>query len=390
AVEEEVLEEELVEEEAVEEEVLEEELVEEEAVEEEVLEEELVEEEAVEEEVLEEELVEEGVLEGAPDEASVELLGGPTEGEVLFQGAPDDVLGAPVTDIFGPPADAGLLGPAPDVLGATPRVEAKEPPPVPKQDEDYQKRLTDAFKALQSSGQVAAGLVPRTSAANEKRRVVRLKCHHKVEGLSGDTTLAAVVTDIGLGGVRLALPQRVEMGQEISVRSLEMQDTKVKLEVHARVVWCKPNPETGTIEAGLQFQEDPEVLGGSWVSALLHQLGAEQRHFEGRKHIRALAGLDASVQLPDASTLHGKVQDLGLGGGQLLSEQPLPPQTPLKLQVGPYGEYDPLNLTAEVLNSRYDDEKKLWAHSLKFVKTPPAQLKLLGRYVVDLLKDAAG
>ena len=38
----------------------------------------------------------------------------------------------------------------------------------------------------------------------------------------------------------------------------------------------------------------------------------------------------------------------------------------------------------------FDDEKKLWAQSLKFVKTPPAQLKLLGRYVVDLLKESAG
>ncbi len=298
-----------------------------------------------------------------------------------------ELLGAATDD-----AGTQLLGAAPDsteLLGAPVLVEAEltpPPPPAPveKPSGDFQRRMTEAFKALQSAGQVAGAVKP--GGPNEKRRVVRLKCSHRVQVRLEDRIVDAMVSDIGLGGLRLVLTESIEGGTMVALTSMELDAQEVK----SKIVWCKPNVDLDIHEAGVQFQEDPELLGQSWVSSLLHTLGAEQRVFEGRKHIRALAGLVASAEISDGRLVEGSIQDLGLGGGQLMTEQPLPPQTSMKLQIGPYGDYDPLKLNAEVLNSRFDDEKKLWAQSLKFVKTPPAQLKLLGRYVVDLLKESAG
>ena len=82
----------------------------------------------------------------------------------------------------------------------------------------------------------------------------------------------------------------------------------------------------------------------------------------------------------------GTALDIGLGGALLAVDRPLSPTTRFTLHMGPLGNHDKLELSCEVISSRHDEGGAGWTHSAKFVEISTTQTKLLGKYVVDLLK----
>ena len=45
-------------------------------------------------------------------------------------------------------------------------------------------------------------------------------------------------------------------------------------------------------------------------------------------------------------------------------------------------------MRCEVIHSRFEEDGTGWTHSVKFIEMSTSQTKLLGKYVVDLLKSA--
>jgi c-di-GMP-binding flagellar brake protein YcgR len=141
-------------------------------------------------------------------------------------------------------------------------------------------------------------------------------------------------------------------------------------------------------DIGLQFEESPETLGRSWVITVLNKIGMQSKVFNQRKFTRAVANLPVEIEMPTKEIVQGTALDIGLGGALIATERPFTPTTRFNIAVGPLGNHEKLKIRAEVIQSRHDEEKGHWGQSVKFIEMGPNQTKLLGKYVVDLLKTS--
>ena len=138
------------------------------------------------------------------------------------------------------------------------------------------------------------------------------------------------------------------------------------------------------MEAGLQFSESPENLGRSWVVSLLNKVGMQSKVFNQRKFTRAEANLQVELRLEDGGVTAATCLDLGLGGALVACPDDLG-EKPFKLAIESFGIHEGLEVSCEVLQARPDDQHG-FTYSVRFVELSANQTKLLGRYVVDLLK----
>ena len=225
------------------------------------------------------------------------------------------------------------------------------------------------------------------ASAQERRRLVRLACSYDTSAYLEGRPVNVKLVDISLGGGKLQGPaSNFQRGQLIQV-SNPLPEARVNEPVTARIVWIRPSrDEEGRFDIGLQFEESPEVLGKSWVITVLNKIGMQSKVFNQRKYTRAAANLPIEIDLKTKERTPGTALDIGLGGALLAVDRPLSPTTRFTLHMGPLGNHDKLELSCEVISSRHDEGGAGWTHSAKFVEISTTQTKLLGKYVVDLLK----
>lgn len=225
------------------------------------------------------------------------------------------------------------------------------------------------------------------ASAQERRRLVRLACSYDTSAYLEGRPVSVKLVDISLGGGKLQGPaSNFQRGQLIQV-SNPLPEARVKDPVTARIVWLRPSrDEEGKFDIGLQFEESPEVLGKSWVITVLNKIGMQSKVFNQRKYTRAVANLPIEIDLKTKERHPGTALDIGLGGALLAVDRPLSPTTRFTLHMGPLGNHDKLELNCEVISSRHDEAGSGWTHSAKFAEISTTQTKLLGKYVVDLLK----
>ncbi|MBT9585322.1 PilZ domain-containing protein [bacterium] len=224
------------------------------------------------------------------------------------------------------------------------------------------------------------------ASAQERRRLVRLSCSYDTTAYFEGRPAPVKLVDISLGGGKLVGPNSFQRGQLIQV-SNPLPEAKINEPVTARIVWIRPNKdEEGRFDIGLQFEESPEILGKSWVITVLNKIGMQSKVFNQRKYTRAVANLPIEIDLLVKERIPGTALDIGLGGALLAVDRPLSPTTRFNLYMGPLGNHEALELRCEVISSRHDEGGAGWTHSAKFAEISTTQTKLLGRYVVDLLK----
>ncbi|MBS2035533.1 PilZ domain-containing protein [bacterium] len=225
------------------------------------------------------------------------------------------------------------------------------------------------------------------ASAQERRRLVRLACDFDTSAYLEGRPVTVKLVDISLGGGKLRGPQSsFQRGQLIQV-SNPLPEARVNEPVTARIVWMRASrDEEGKYDIGLQFEESPEVLGKSWVITVLNKIGMQSKVFNQRKYTRAVANLPIEIDLKTKERTPGTALDIGLGGALLAVNRPLSPTTRFTLHMGPLGNHAKLELNCEVISSRLDEGGIGWTHSAKFAEISTTQTKLLGKYVVDLLK----
>jgi len=225
------------------------------------------------------------------------------------------------------------------------------------------------------------------ASVQERRRLVRLSCSYDTSAYLEGRPVKVKLVDISLGGGKLLGPaSSFQRGQLIQV-SNPLPEARVNEPVTARIVWIRPSrEEEEQFDIGLQFEESPEVLGKSWVITVLNKIGMQSKVFNQRKYTRAAANLPIEIDLKTKDRYPGTALDIGLGGALVAVDRPLSPTTRFTLHMGPLGNHDKLELSCEVISSRHDQAGIGWTHSAKFAEISTTQTKLLGRYVVDLLK----
>ena len=281
------------------------------------------------------------------------------------EAAPSAELQSPISEAPAEPAGASLES----VISEVAAEEAVSTPPP--------SAVETPAPAFQDGG----------ASAQERRRLVRLACSYDTSAYLEGRPVTVKLVDISLGGGKLQGPQsNFQRGQLIQV-SNPLPEARVNEPVTARIVWMRPSrDEEGKYDIGLQFEESPEVLGKSWVITVLNKIGMQSKVFNQRKYTRAVANLPIEIDLKTKERTPGTALDIGLGGALVAVDRPLSPTTRFTLHMGPLGNHDKLELNCEVISSRHDEGGIGWTHSAKFSEISTTQTKLLGKYVVDLLK----
>jgi hypothetical protein len=70
--------------------------------------------------------------------------------------------------------------------------------------------------------------------------------------------MAAMVTDIGQGGIGLRLKDRLELSEVVNLE-LHLPDVKKLISIEARVLWCRQYTATGDAMVGCEFLRIPPV-----------------------------------------------------------------------------------------------------------------------------------
>ena len=357
-------------------------------------------------------------LTGAPSAellgpAGGELLGAPDtidSPEVLFSGpAQADAIG---DEFFAGPADAAPLGEVEfaqsedageaeefdeddDFIEDLEPIDEPEEPELKAPTKEYRSQILEALRKVQSKDEAQAradvlsvleSAVPEElrQVVSERRRLVRLTCEYDVNCYQGNQIFHATIRDISLGGMKIEVSKQLQQGSQLEISNPHPTEGKPDKRVTAQVRWFRVN-NSGQAEAGLQFVDPPEVLGRSWVVSLLNKVGMQSQVFNQRKYTRAVA--DFGVDIVDANddVYEGRCVDLGLGGALVDSAPGFEEGDEVLFRCLSFGIHGRLEAKSKVVKIK-EMTDDYGTYALEFYDLNAATTKLLGRYVVDLLK----
>ena len=352
-----------------------------------------------------------------------ELLGPPTDGEllgapeaaddadVLFSGPPPDSTIS--DDFFAGPAQAASLGEIEfaqeveddddldefdeddELIEDLDIEDEPEEPVLEAPTKEYRSAILQALRKVQKSDEVKTrqevlsvleSTVPAEmrQVVSERRRLVRLSCEYDVNCYQGNQIFHATIRDISLGGMKIEVTKQLEQGSELEVSNPNPTAGKGDQRVTAQVRWFRVN-NAGKAEAGLQFVDPPEVLGRSWVVSLLNRVGMQSQVFNQRKYTRAVADFPVDVISNDGEVYEGRCVDLGLGGALVDSAPVFEEGDTLLFRCLSFGIHGKLEAKSKVVKVK-EMTDDYGSYALEFYDLDAATTKLLGRYVVDLLK----
>jgi c-di-GMP-binding flagellar brake protein YcgR len=246
--------------------------------------------------------------------------------------------------------------------------------------------MLEKFKQL-LEGALAFFQVRATSKAEERRRLIRLRCDYKVQCVVDQEQFEANILDMGLNGMRLRMNHKLKPGSNVFVYHPTRSDRVENEYVLCMVCWSRKRRDSEELETGLQYADTPGNMRRSWVKFLLKELGFDERAiYTRRKSIRAEASMNGLLTGDDGRELEGTVLNLGAGGALFESEDIFPPSSKIKLRVGPMGSLRVLWLPGIVLHSKRSHEEEPYLTSVRFEDLKAGQVRQLGQYVLHLLK----
>lgn len=152
------------------------------------------------------------------------------------------------------------------------------------------------------------------SLPSQNRRVVRLRCNYPVTCSMLGKRFTAQVIDMGLEGLRLEVPHKVERGQLVALR-YEGPTTCYDYDtVQARIVWARPNPSGEGTLAGVAYINPSPYLERSWIRHLLRVFDLDKLSVHDRRRdVRMPVSLEARVAATETHE-DAWIRDIGLGG----------------------------------------------------------------------------
>lgn len=222
----------------------------------------------------------------------------------------------------------------------------------------------------------------RGVSPNEQRGLIRLRCDYQVQCQSGPSSCAARVVDIGLNGMRLFVDARVEAAAKLRVHAPASFTGPNSESVDCHVRWCRKRRKVEGYEIGVQYDGKRGSMRRSWVKFLLKELGFDERSiFTRRKSVRAHGAIQGKLTSTDGREIGGTVRNLGAGGALFEADESLPGGTSVRLRLGPWRYLQAIELPGTVLAG--GDLQC----AIRFGKLTASQVRRLGNYVLQLLKE---
>ncbi len=271
----------------------------------------------------------------------------------------------------------------------TPRV-------VPAEIQAFQSVMVHAMRLLQDKepprwlGSMVAGLKSfgvDSEKTPDRRRSIRVHSQLAVDFSLGDRSGQAQVVNIGLGGLHLYLDIEPERGDIITL--LDPASGRAKpVGIKCAVQWVRKMPRSTRLLVGVNYDEKPENLSRSRLAQMLSELGfLENLLYSRRRKRRVKARLQVGVNAK-AQELEGIILNIGVGGVLLECKQELASDAPLTLSIGPAGRLYALTVAGEVRHCQTGEGG--WQYGIRFLHLNPDQVKLLGKYVLEQLKEESG
>ncbi len=217
----------------------------------------------------------------------------------------------------------------------------------------------------------------------ERRKLIRMRCHYKCKLEVEGKKLDGVISDMGVGGLRLKLFHSLKRGQKVLVHCPFNEVGENCESVEATVLWTHQQERTGATHVGLKYSSEPKLMARTWVRSVMMQLGFRPESIlSKRRWVRADCFLEGSVRRADNSRLEMRVQNLGVGG-VLFEYRGILQLGPQSVRLGPHEQLPHLDVQGTLVKAR--PQGKHYLYGLEFGEMKPAQLRLLTVYLKTLL-----
>lgn len=238
--------------------------------------------------------------------------------------------------------------------------------------------------------------VPMTDALlKEKRITPRINCQIETEIIDENNKVhegfAVVLEYLGM---RCVAPVKFRKGSTLKIVVREfsgvlgakrpfLHDT-----VNAEVVWCRKKRRTSDYYLGLRLADTCDIIDDSWVNFVLASFGiTESPYMQKRKEIRVTSNIPAKCFYTRRSFTCGIVADIGLGGLRMILNIDPGRGKDVRLEIGPYKNHALITCDARILRSRFVHSKNRFEVGAEFKDIDNRQMKKLGRYVIDILRE---
>lgn len=229
---------------------------------------------------------------------------------------------------------------------------------------------------------------PKGSALpDERRRLIRIRCRYEVRVDWEAQSQQARVVDIGLNGMKLVCPTKIPLKSALQVHQPHTDGGLNDDHVECVVQWSR-KARQGGFEIGVQYSDTKGNMRRSWVKFLLKELGFDERSiFTRRKAIRAQSQFIVQLFGDDGRILDGLCVDLGVGGALFEGKTSYSAQSAVRMRIGPYRKLKVLELPGQIITTRKLGDDKGYQSSIRFGEMSSSQVRLLGSYVLQLLKE---
>jgi hypothetical protein len=242
-------------------------------------------------------------------------------------------------------------------------------------------KLLEGFRSLVLGGDPVS--------PEESRDSPRILCQYRVNVEHEGKEHKASIVDLGTTGMRLDGVPQVSKGDVLRI-SFPFSDSFTEEKAfEVEVMWCRGNPTTDDLSAGVRYRQMGEDLKGTWVYTLLSEIGLTgSAVYQKRKHVRLAT--TQKVFLRDESTgrhiLEGRVNNLSVGGALVESAFSMKRGRRVLALIGPSANSPTLSIRAKIINSRADVDEGCHLISLQFVEMTKEQLDALERLVIAMLE----
>lgn len=187
----------------------------------------------------------------------------------------------------------------------------------------------------------------------------------------------AQVIDMGLEGLRLEMPHKVDRGQLIALRYEGPATCYDYDTVQARIVWARPRANGATL-AGVAYINPPPYLERSWIRHLLRvfdldKLSVHDRRRDVRMPVSLRATVDCTELREDAW-----IRDIGLGGALVECKNDFPVGAELCIGLTTSDE-EGVNLDATIVRKSRTNFNEAWLIGVRFTGPSEENQEQLGR-----------
>lgn len=219
---------------------------------------------------------------------------------------------------------------------------------------------------------------------DERRELVRMRCHYDVEYKFRDKRHKGQIVDMSLGGMKLRCFQPPQVGDVVDVTYQVPAVNVQNQSVPCKVQWVRARERDFVQFVGLAYDASDEVLRQSWVKMVLKQLGFRpDKIFQRRKYVRAECFVPVRVVFERVKNFDGRLYNLGVQGALVEGPTDLDPGEIVELHIGPFEELPFFQVTGVV--AQRTNQHKNYLLGVKFDEMSERATDCLGRYMRHLL-----